>query len=79
MIGSDFKCTQKVSSGLDDNIGLIMQICGHSMDIIIRRLVLPNGQRAAAFLIDGLADSKHLGRDLFMPLTRAEKNGTYSA
>ncbi len=79
MIGSDFKCTQKVSSGLDDNIGLIMQICGHSMDIIIRRLVLPNGQRAAAFLIDGLADSKHLGRDLFMPLTRADKKGAYSA
>ena len=79
MIGSDFKCTQKVSSGLDDNIGLITQICGHSMDIIIRRLVLPNGQRAAAFLIDGLADSKHLGRDLFMPLTRADKKGTYSA
>ena len=79
MIGSDFKCTKNVSPCLNDNINLITQVCGRSMDVIIRHLLLPNGQRAAAFLIDGLADSKHLGRDLFMPLTRADKNGSYTA
>ncbi|MBO7667385.1 MAG: spore germination protein, partial [Firmicutes bacterium] len=79
MIGSDFKCAQTVSPCLEDNIGLITRICGQSMDIIIRRIVMPNGQKAAAFLIDGLADSKHLGRDLFMPLTRADKKAFYAA
>ena len=49
------------------------------MDVIIRPIVLANGQRAAAFLIDGLADSEYLGRDLFTPLSRADRKEHYSA
>lgn len=49
------------------------------MDVIIRPIVLANGQRAAAFFIDGLADSEYLGRDLFTPLSRADRKEHYSA
>ena len=79
MIGSDFKCNKNVSVRLDENIDTVRLLCGESMDIILRPVVLANGQRAAAFLIDGLVDSKHLGRDLFTPLTLANKKGFYTA
>lgn len=79
MIGSDFKCSKTVSAYLDENIETVKEICGGSMDIVLRPIVLANGQRAAAFLIDGLADSRYLGRDFFMPLTLADKDGDYTA
>ena len=79
MMGSDFLCHEKVSSRLDDNTALIRRVCGSSTDIVLRPVVLANGQRAAVFMIDGLADSRHLGRDLLAPLTKADKEGCYSA
>lgn len=79
MIGSEFKCDKKVSANVDDNYDLIGDICGNSMDIVLRSVGLPNGQRALIFFIDGMADSKHLGRDLLSPLTRADRPEPYSA
>ena len=79
MIGSKFECDKAVSQSLDANRQLIEEICGDSMDVVLRPLVLANGQHALIFLIDGLADSKHLGRDLLQPLTWANKKGMYSA
>ena len=79
MIGSEFNCEKNVSACLDENIDTVRQICGDSMDIILRPVVLANGQRAAAFLIDGLVDSRYLARDYFTPLIMANKDGDYTA
>ena len=79
MIGSEFICEKTVSVRLEENIDTVRQICGESIDIILRPVVLANGQRAAAFLIDGLVDSSYLARDFFTPLTLADKNSDYTA
>ena len=79
MIGSDFKCGKTVSVHLDENIDIIRQICGESIDIVLRPIVLANGQRAEAFWIDGLVDARQLGRDFFQPLTMADKDCDYTA
>ena len=79
MIGSEFICDKAVSADIDENAELIKRICGQNTDLILRSAVLANGQRALIFFIDGLADSKHLGRDLLFPLTRADKKSGYTA
>ena len=68
-----------VSPCLDHNTRLVREICGRSMDVVVRPLVMANGQRAAAFFIDGLADQDQLGRDFFSQLTKAKKQGLYTA
>lgn len=78
MSGSRINIPSAVSTSVADNIGLIRRNMGDCMDVIIKEFVLGNGQKAAIFYLDGLADKDTLGRDFVGPLLSADKKEPYT-
>lgn len=78
-MASLYQTGQRVSPRLAENIAMVRALMTESLDLVVRELRLGNGQKAAAFYIDGLVDSDVLGRDFFSPLMDAKKDGAYTA
>ncbi len=68
---------QQISVHVDENIAAIKCCIQESLDIVIRRFQLGNGQIAAAFFIDGLVDKDMVGRDVFFRLQQAKREGVW--
>ncbi len=75
-MGSNWRRNYMVSRQVEENLDKIHALFGSSMDLVIREFQLANGQKAAAFYIDGLVDNDILGRDFFSPLMKTTKNSS---
>ncbi|MBQ2698419.1 MAG: spore germination protein [Firmicutes bacterium] len=69
---------KKLPAALDKQLQQLRDIMPPGMDVVIREFNLGNGQRAAAFFIDGLANKELLGRDFFAPLLDLPPQKFYS-
>lgn len=78
-MGSRIELKKQISRNLEENIQAIYASTAASMDIVVRRFRLGNGQEAAAFFIDGLVSKDLMGRDFFEPLMHAKKEGIWTA
>lgn len=78
-MGSRIELPSVISPSVEKNIRTITDSTAESMDVVLRRFSLGNGQAAVAFFIDGLVSKELLGRDFFAPLMKAKKEGFWSA
>ena len=78
MSGSLIEIKEKVSPSLKENLAVIRQAVGDSMDVVVREFRLGNAQPAAVFYIDGMVDRETLDRDFFGPLLRLPDKPFYS-
>jgi spore germination protein KA len=77
--GSKIEIKPEISPSVSANIEYIRSQIGYSMDVIIKKLCLGNGQPAALLYLDGMVDKLILGRDVITALLQADKVGPYSA
>ena len=78
-MGSRIELPLRISTDLEENIRAISAATATSMDVVVRRFDLGNGQKAAVFFIDGLVNKDILGRDFLGPLMAAVKDGYWTA
>ena len=78
-MGSRMDLPLRISIDLEENIRTISASTATSMDMVVRRFMLGNGQKAVVFFIDGLVNKDVLGRDFLGPLMAADKNGLWTA
>ncbi|MDO4733035.1 MAG: spore germination protein [Bacillota bacterium] len=78
-MGSRVKLKKQISRDLEENLREIRAATADSMDIVLRRFRLGNGQEAVAFFIDGLVNKDLLGRDFFQPLMQAKRESPWTA